>query len=106
MKIKIKKKLKSSSKQWIARHLRDEYVKKKEIQGYRSRSAFKLLEIDYKFKFLKKNIYILDLGSSPGGWSQVLSQKVKNGRLQRESQSLQNRGYRRGITTPNMVYVT
>jgi len=78
---KIKKKLKSSSKTWIARHIRDEYVKAKETQGYRSRSAFKLLEIDSKFKIFRNKIYVLDLGSSPGGWSQVLSQRIKNGKI-------------------------
>ena len=81
MREKIKKKLKSSSKTWIARHIRDEYVKAKETQGYRSRSAFKLLEIDSKFKIFRNKIYVLDLGSSPGGWSQVLSQRIKNGKI-------------------------
>ena len=75
----FKKKLKNSSKQWITRQINDVYVQQKKIQGFRSRSAFKLLEIEKKFKVLKDNSYILDLGSSPGGWSQVLAKKVKKG---------------------------
>ena len=54
-------------------------MQQKKIQGFRSRSAFKLWEIEKKFKILKNNSYILDLGSSPGGWSQVLAKKVRKG---------------------------
>ena len=75
------KKLKDSSRKWIARQINDEFGRQKIIQGFRSRSAFKLLEMEKKFKILKSNSHILDLGSSPGGWSQVLSQKVKKGRI-------------------------
>ena len=53
----------------------------KRAKGYRSRSAFKLIEIDSKFNILKNNNYILDLGSAPGGWSQVISEKIKKGRI-------------------------
>ena len=80
--IKIKnKKLKESSKKWISRQIKDVFSQQKHIQGYRSRSAFKLLDVEKKFKFLKNNSFILDLGSSPGGWSQVLAQKVKSGKV-------------------------
>ncbi len=60
---------------------RDIYFKKSKAWGFKSRSAFKLLEMDNKFKFLKKNILLLDLGSSPGGWSQVASRVITNGKI-------------------------
>ena len=59
----------------------DYFFKKAKIQGYRSRSAFKLIELDKKFKFLKNRINLLDLGSSPGGWCQVAKEEVKNGKI-------------------------
>jgi 23S rRNA (uridine2552-2'-O)-methyltransferase len=74
------KKLKKSSKLWISRQNNDFYVKEAKVKGYRSRSAFKLIEINEKFKFLKNNLNILDLGSVPGGWSQVCAKINKNGK--------------------------
>jgi 23S rRNA (uridine2552-2'-O)-methyltransferase len=74
------KKLKKSSKLWISRQNNDFYVKEAKAKGYRSRSAFKLIEINEKFKFLKNNLNILDLGSVPGGWSQVCAKINKNGK--------------------------
>jgi len=74
------KKLKKSSKLWITRQNSDFYVKEAKAKGYRSRSAFKLIEINKKFKFLKNNLHILDLGSAPGGWSQVCYEINKNGK--------------------------
>ena len=74
------KKLKKSSKLWISRQNNDFYVKEAKAKGYRSRSAFKLIEINNKFKFLKNNLNIVDLGSAPGGWSQVCSEINKNGK--------------------------
>ena len=74
------KKLKKSSKLWISRQNNDFYVKEAKAKGYRSRSAFKLIEINKKFKFLKNNSNIVDLGSAPGGWSQVCSEYNKNGK--------------------------
>jgi len=74
------KKLKKSSKLWISRQNNDFYVKEAIARGYRSRSAFKLIEINKKFKFLKNNLNIVDLGSAPGGWSQVCSEINKNGK--------------------------
>ena len=62
------------SKNWLNKQRRDVYFKKSKVQGYRSRSAFKLIEMNNKFKFLKKNTLLLDLGSSPGGWSQVAAE--------------------------------
>ncbi|MDF0607746.1 RlmE family RNA methyltransferase [Wolbachia endosymbiont of Onchocerca gibsoni] len=60
------------------RHLNDKYVQKTNKDGYRSRSAYKLIEIDNKFKLLQKGQKIIDLGAFPGGWSQVASQKGAN----------------------------
>ena len=69
------------SKNWLNKQRKDSFFRQSKIQGYKSRSAFKLIEMDNKFKFLKKNSLLLDLGSSPGGWSQVASRKITNGRI-------------------------
>ena len=74
--IKFKKKsLSGSSKRWLQRHHNDNLVSKAKQKGFRSRAVFKLEEIDNKFKFLDKNQNVIDLGSSPGSWSQYLSKK-------------------------------
>ena len=70
-----------SSKSWIINQHRDQYFKQAKIEGYRSRAAFKLIEINSKFKILKKNTNLLDLGSYPGGCSQVASKKILNGKI-------------------------
>lgn len=71
---KIKKKrIKPSSRRWLERHLNDPYVQRSKHEGYRSRAAFKLLEIDEKHKILKGADRIIDLGAAPGGWSQIAS---------------------------------
>jgi len=69
------------SKNWIIKQRRDPYFQLSKNQGYRSRSAFKLIEMNEKFKFLKNNLSLLDLGASPGGWSQVARKKINNGRI-------------------------
>ena len=69
------------SKSWLSKQNRDYFVRQSKIEGYRSRSAFKLIEINNKFKFLKKNSLLLDLGSYPGGWSQVAREKIENGKI-------------------------
>ena len=69
------------SKNWIKKQHRDAYIRESKIKGYRSRSAFKLIEIDKKFNFLNSSNSFLDLGSSPGGWSQVASRKIKSGKI-------------------------
>jgi 23S rRNA (uridine2552-2'-O)-methyltransferase len=61
----------ASSRAWLQRQLNDPYVAQAKAKGYRSRAAFKLLELDEKFHFLKKGAKVLDLGAAPGGWSQV-----------------------------------
>ena len=70
-----------SSKNWIINQHRDQYFKQAKIEGYRSRAAFKLIEINSKFNILKKNTSLLDLGSCPGGWSQVASKIILNGKI-------------------------
>jgi len=67
------------SKQWLRRHVTDPYVRQAKAQGYRSRSAFKLLQIDAKEKILTPGQTVVDLGAAPGGWSQVAAQKVGPG---------------------------
>jgi 23S rRNA (uridine2552-2'-O)-methyltransferase len=79
---KIKKKrLSVSSKNWLRRQMNDPYVAEAKVQGYRARSAFKIVEIDNKFKIFKKGRKVLDLGSAPGGWSQVAVKKVGAGNV-------------------------
>src|SRR5512145_3090019 len=68
-----------SSKAWLRRHVTDPYVKQARKQGYRSRAAFKLLEIDSKEKLFRPGQTVIDLGAAPGGWSQVAAQKVGRG---------------------------
>ncbi len=70
-----------SSKNWLKKQSRDPFFKQSKIQGFRSRSAFKLIEMNKKFKFLRKNINLLDLGSSPGGWSQVCRKEIIKGKI-------------------------
>ena len=70
-----------SSKNWIINQHRDQYFKQAKIEGYRSRAAFKLIEINSKFNILKKNTSLLDLGSCPGGWAQVASKIILNGKI-------------------------
>ena len=65
------------SKEWLRRHVADSYVRQAKAQGYRSRSAFKLLQIDAKEKILKPGQLVVDLGAAPGGWSQVAADRVK-----------------------------
>jgi 23S rRNA (uridine2552-2'-O)-methyltransferase len=66
--------MKKKKKNWFYSHVNDPYVKKAESQGFRARSYFKILEIDQKFHLIKKNTKVLDLGSSPGAWSQYAVQ--------------------------------
>ena len=68
-----------SSKAWLERQLNDPYVGEAKRRGYRSRSAFKLIELDDKYHFLKPGGRIVDLGAAPGGWSQVAAERSKAG---------------------------
>ena len=64
-----------------SKNYQDHFFRKAKDKGYRSRSAFKLIELNTKFKFLKNNIKLLDVGSFPGGWSQVVKEKIRNGKI-------------------------
>lgn len=70
-----KKTLSKSSREWVDRQLRDPYVLRAQEEGYRARAAFKLKEIDEKFNIVKRGARVVDLGSAPGGWLQVLLEK-------------------------------
>jgi len=69
------------SKNWLIKQKKDPFFRLSKAQGYRSRSAFKLIEMNKKFKFLKKNLSLLDLGSCPGGWSQIANKEISKGRI-------------------------
>lgn len=70
-------KLSSRSKAWMQEHLNDEFVKRAQKEGYRARAAYKLIEIDDKDKLIKPGMTVVDLGSAPGSWSQVVQQRLK-----------------------------
>jgi 23S rRNA (uridine2552-2'-O)-methyltransferase len=73
-----KTKLKASSRRWLERHLNDPYVQRAQLEGYRSRAVFKLLEIDEKHAILKDARRIIDLGAAPGGWSQIAAKVTQS----------------------------
>ena len=78
--MKKSKRIKKSNSWKIKQH-RDQYFKKSKTLGYRSRASFKLIELNKKYKFIKENTNLLDLGSCPGGWTQVASQIIKQGKI-------------------------
>lgn len=65
-----------SSKRWLSRQARDPYVRQARSGGWRARSAFKLMEIDRRWRLLRRGMQVVDLGAAPGGWSQVAAQRV------------------------------
>ncbi|MDB9760376.1 RlmE family RNA methyltransferase [Pelagibacteraceae bacterium] len=69
------------SRTWVIKQHRDQFFKKAKVLGYRSRAAFKLIELNKKFNFIKKNSNLLDIGSTPGGWSQVASKIITTGKI-------------------------
>jgi 23S rRNA (uridine2552-2'-O)-methyltransferase len=75
-KLKPSKQRTVSSRQWLTRQLNDPYVRRAKSEGYRSRAAYKLVEIDDKAHFLKRGARVVDLGAAPGGWSQVAAERV------------------------------
>lgn len=73
------KKRKPSSQRWLQRHLNDPYVAEARRQGYRSRAAFKLIELDERHRLLKASMSVVDLGAAPGGWTEVATRRVRAG---------------------------
>ena len=69
------------SKNWVNKQRRDIYVRQSKIEGYRARSAYKLIEIDEKFKIFKGGLSIVDIGAAPGSWSQYANKICKSGKL-------------------------
>ncbi|PSJ58589.1 RlmE family RNA methyltransferase [Pseudaminobacter soli (ex Li et al. 2025)] len=80
LKTRIKKKsgLKESSRRWLERHMNDPYVQRSKADGYRSRAAYKLIEIDDRHHLLKPGLKVIDLGAAPGGWCQVAAARTKS----------------------------
>jgi 23S rRNA (uridine2552-2'-O)-methyltransferase len=71
-----------SSAEWLQRHVNDPYVKQAQKDGYRSRSAYKLIQLNDKDRFIQPNSFVVDLGSAPGGWTQVVARLIgKKGRV-------------------------
>ena len=79
VKLKNTKSRKASSNKWLERQLNDPYVRAAKTKGYHSRAAFKLIDLDDQFHFLKAGGRVLDLGAAPGGWSQIAQQRVGAG---------------------------
>jgi 23S rRNA (uridine2552-2'-O)-methyltransferase len=69
------------SKNWVNKQRRDIYVRQSKVDGYRARSAYKLIEIDEKFKIFKGGMFVLDIGAAPGSWSQYASKVIKQGKI-------------------------
>jgi 23S rRNA (uridine2552-2'-O)-methyltransferase len=76
VKLRTAKGRKTASTRWLQRHLNDPYVEEAKRRGYRSRAAFKLIEIDDKYRLLKPGMTVVDLGAAPGGWSQIAAERV------------------------------
>ena len=81
VKVKTAKSRSTSSQKWLARQLNDPYVAEAKRQGFRSRAAFKLADLDKRFRILKKGARVLDLGAAPGGWTQVAVEKAGEGKV-------------------------
>ena len=81
VRVKTAKRRKKSSTTWLRRQLNDPYVAEARRAGYRSRAAWKLVQLDERFKLLRKGQVVVDLGAAPGGWTQVAAEKVGPGRV-------------------------
>ena len=96
------------SKNWLIKQNKDPFFRQSKIQGYRSRSAFKLIEMNKKFKFIKKNSLLLDLGSCPGGWSQVARKEIIKGKILavdvKSMEKISNVGFIKGDFRENEIY--
>ena len=104
--MKKSKRVKKSNSWKIKQH-RDQFFKKSKTLGFRSRAAFKLIELNEKFKFIKKNSNLLDLGSFPGGWTQVASQIIKDGKIMsidiKDMEPINNVNFLRGNILDNKI---
>ena len=69
------------SKNWVNKQRRDTYVRQSKVDGYRARSAYKIIEINEKFKIFKGGMNVIDIGAAPGSWSQYASRVIKNGKI-------------------------
>ena len=69
------------SKNWVNKQRRDTYVRQSKVDGYRARSAYKLIEIDKKFKIFKGGLTVIDIGAAPGSWTQYVTKVVRNGKI-------------------------
>ena len=104
--MKKSKRVKKSNSWKIKQH-RDQFFKKSKTLGFRSRAAFKLIELNKKFKFIKKNTNLLDIGSFPGGWTQVASQIIKDGKIMsidiKDMEPIKNVNFVRGNILENKI---
>ena len=95
------------SKNWVNKQRRDTYVRQSKVDGYRARSAYKLIEIDQKFKIFKGGLLVIDIGAAPGSWSQYASKVVKNGKIisidLKEMESIPNTIQIKGDFTDNII---
>jgi 23S rRNA (uridine2552-2'-O)-methyltransferase len=93
------------SKNWVNKQRRDIYVRQSKVDGYRARSAYKLIEIDEKFKIFKGGLSVIDIGAAPGSWSQYASKVVKNGKIisidLKEMEPISNNNQIKGDFTEN-----
>ncbi len=78
VRLKTAKRRSASSQRWLERQLNDPFVAAAQHEGYRSRAAYKLADIDERYRFLKSGARVVDLGAAPGGWSQVAAQRVRS----------------------------
>ena len=83
VRLKTAKQRTASSQRWLERQLNDPYVAAAKREGYRSRAAYKLIEIDDKYRLLKPGKRVVDLGAAPGGWSQIAAERVQSRRTAR-----------------------
>jgi len=101
-------KKKKVKKNWLAKQKKDNFFIQSKIKGFRSRSAFKLIEMNNKFNFLKKKTNLIDLGSSPGGWSQVARNKITEGKILaldiKPMEKINNVDFIQGDFTENNIY--
>ena len=95
------------SKNWVNKQRSDTYVRKSKVDGYRARSAYKLIEIDQKFKIFKGGLLVIDIGAAPGSWSQYASKVIKNGKIisidLKEMESIPNTIQIKGDFTENII---